>query len=333
MAEIFQRGVDVSRYQGQIDWNKVKAAGQQYAIVRAVSTRGSAPYVDPLFEQNIRQAAAAGLRVGVYYYTYATTEAQAIRELDSLLPQLEMIRQEGILPQYPIFVDVEDSSIAALGREQATRLALFAMNVLDQKGWYAGLYTYTFFAQNYLNMAELSGFPLFIADYRGYVGYEGPYEMWQFSSAGKVDGIAGNVDLSYSYVDFLPAIIAGGYNGFTPGPEMEPLTDARLEVFGEANTEYFTGPDVNQIAGRLPVGIYPALSRSMGSYNGFEWVTFQYQGAVWWTALLPDRTRLIVDTSCADQLALLQARIDEILAVTDSAAAQLRIIADELEQL
>ena len=60
MAEIFQRGVDVSRYQGQIDWNKVKAAGQQYAIVRAVSTRGSAPYVDPLFEQNIRQAAAAG---------------------------------------------------------------------------------------------------------------------------------------------------------------------------------------------------------------------------------------------------------------------------------
>ena len=93
MAEIFQRGVDVSRYQGQIDWNKVKAAGQQYAIVRAVSIRGSAPYVDPLFEQNIRQAAAAGLRVGVYYYTYATTEAQAIRELDTLLPQLEMIRQ------------------------------------------------------------------------------------------------------------------------------------------------------------------------------------------------------------------------------------------------
>ena len=294
---------------------------------------GSAPYVDPLFEQNIRQAAAAGLRVGVYYYTYATTEAQAIRELDTLLPQLEMIRQEGILPQYPIFVDVEDSSIAALGREQATRLALFAMNVLDQKGWCAGLYTYTLFAQKLPEYGGIVGFPLFIADYRGYVGYEGPYEMWQFSSAGKVDGIAGNVDLSYSYVDFLPAIIAGGYNGFTPRPRdgtphRRPAGGVRggqHRIFHRPRRQ----PDRRAAAG----GRIPRPEPQPGQLQRLEWVTFQYQGAVWWTALLPDRTRLIIDTSCADQLALLQARIDEILAMTDSAAAQLRIIADELEQL
>lgn len=325
MAEIFQQGVDVSRYQGQIDWRKVKAAGQQYAIIRAVSSSKTGPYIDPFFQEHIQQAQAAGLRVGAYYYTYALNEQQAIAELELVLEALQ-----GLKLEYPVFVDMEDSSIAALGRQAATNLARFALVVLDQKGWYSGLYTYTSFAQNNLDMSQLQEWPLFIADYRGFVGYPGRYDMWQFSSTGRVDGISTNTDLSYSYTDFLPRIIEGGYNGFEPLPTMIPLNNTQLEVFA-TNTEYFNGPDVNDIQGRLPLGFYPALTRSTGSYNGFEWVTFLFNGQEYWTALLDDRTRLVAGNDCCAQLeeALLQLQKKD--AIMNATAQQLRQLADDLE--
>lgn len=330
---VFESGIDVSRYQGNIDWQKVKAAGKQFAIIRCVSSNNSGPYIDPTFRQNIEGARAAGLKVGAYYYTYATTEDQAIRELTLVLEALQ-----GQKLEYPVFVDMEDSSIAALGKAQATVLARFALTVLDQKKWYAGLYTYTNFANTYLNMNELSGWPLFIADYRGFVGYKGPYAMWQYSSTGSVNGISGNVDLDYSYENFLPAILAGGYNGFT-GPVMVPLQNTLLEVFGTANTEYFNSPDVYDIAGSLENGFYPAVAKSNGEYNGFTWVQFKLGDQVYWTALLPDRTRLVTQQSdcCAEaerlrvQLDETNAKLDAANAKADEAAAALRRIADWLE--
>lgn len=330
---VFESGIDVSRYQGNIDWQKVKAAGKQFAIIRCVSSNNSGPYIDPTFRQNIEGARAAGLKVGAYYYTYATTEDQAIRELTLVLEALQ-----GQKLEYPVFVDMEDSSIAALGKAQATALARFALTVLDQKKWYAGLYTYTNFANTYLNMNELSGWPLFIADYRGFVGYKGPYAMWQYSSTGSVNGISGNVDLDYSYENFLPAILAGGYNGFT-GPVMVPLQNTLLEVFGTANTEYFNSPDVYDIAGSLENGFYPAVAKSNGEYNGFTWVQFKLGDQVYWTALLPDRTRLVTQQSdcCAEaerlrvQLDETNAKLDAANAKADEAAAALRRIADWLE--
>ncbi len=80
--------------------------------------------------------------------------------------------------------------------------------------------------KNRLDMAKLSAYPFFVADYTGSVTYPGAYQMWQYSSTGRVPGISGNVDLDHSYVDFLPAIQAGGYNGYEPeipGLEMVPV--------------------------------------------------------------------------------------------------------------
>ena len=324
MPEVFQKGVDVSRYQGQINWRQVRADGQQYVIVRAVSSNSSGIYIDPMFRQNVQQAKAAGLRVGAYYYTYALNQQQAIAELEVLLKALQ-----GLQLEYPVFVDMEDITIAALGRQAATNLARFALDVLDQKGWYGGLYTYTSFAQNNLDMPQLQGWPLCIADYRGFVGYPGKYEMWQFSSTGTVPGISTRVDLSYAYTDFLPAIIAGGYNGFQSAPQMIPLMNTQLEVFLK-NTEYFRTPDVNDIVARLPIGFYNAQSRSNGTYNGFEWVTFWLNGVVYWTVLLPDRTRL-VQNDCCEQLKEALAKLDRKESIMNSVAGQLRTLADELE--
>ena len=102
---LFQNGIDVSRYQGSINWTQVAAAGKQFAIVRVGSSNSGGLYVDPYFLQNVTGAHSAGLRVGAYYYTYARTRAAVASELTAFLNMLE-----GIKLEYPVFVDVEDSS-------------------------------------------------------------------------------------------------------------------------------------------------------------------------------------------------------------------------------
>ena len=106
MAAIYQTGIDVSRYQGTIDWAAVARAGKQFAVIRAVSSNNSGVYVDPMFEKNYAGAKAAGLRVGVYYYTYAQTESYADRELEALTAVLA-----GKKLEYPVFVDMEAEGI------------------------------------------------------------------------------------------------------------------------------------------------------------------------------------------------------------------------------
>ena len=108
-------------------------------------------------------------------------------ELDTLLPMLEGLRLE-----YPVFVDVEASSLQSLGRTELTNLVRFAMDILDQKGWFPGFYTYTNFAQNYLNMAELAAYPLWIADYRGCPRIK--WRIWQHTDSHSLPGIRGKVD-------------------------------------------------------------------------------------------------------------------------------------------
>lgn len=198
---VFQNGIDVSRYQGTINWSQVAAAGKDFVIVRVGSSNSGGLYVDPYFLQNVNGAHAAGLQVGAYYYTYARTQSAVANELS-----LFMNAMQGLQLEYPVFVDVEDSSLTSLGRSQLTNLVRYAMDILYQRKWYAGWYSYTNYINNYLNAAELSEYPLWVADYRSSLGYSGPYTMWQYSGSGSVRGISGACDLNRSYKDFLPAI-------------------------------------------------------------------------------------------------------------------------------
>ena len=137
---LFQNGIDVSRYQGSINWPQVAAGGQQFAIIRLGSSNNGGLYVDPYFLQNVNGAHAAGLRVGAYYYTYARSQSAVADELSLFLNVLE-----GLQLEYPVFVDVEDSSLTSVGRAQLTNLVRYAMDILYQRGWYAGWYSYTNF--------------------------------------------------------------------------------------------------------------------------------------------------------------------------------------------
>lgn len=190
------KGIDVSRYQGDIDWNAVKNDGVEFAILRIVSSNNDGPYIDPYFEKNYNGAKTVGLPVGVYLYTYATTEDYQNKEIELAISALQ-----GKTIDYPFALDVEDSSLTTIGKEQLSNIVLRGLVIIDQKGYKPMLYTYTNYTRN-LNMETFKDYDLWIADYRGYNGY-GKCDMWQYSSSGKVDGISGNVDMNICYKNYV----------------------------------------------------------------------------------------------------------------------------------
>lgn len=287
---VYGSGIDVSRYQGSVDFNRVAMSGKSFVIARAVSSSGGV-YIDPTSNTNIANAQAAGLRTGAYYFTYATSTAYADSEIALLLEALE-----GKQLQYPVFIDVEASSIISIGREALTQLVLYALKKITAAGYLAGVFTYADYAEQWLDMAQLAAYPLWLSDYDGVINFPDSYDMLQYSDTGVVDGVTGKVDLDVSYTDFLPTILQQGLNGYAAGGTPVEMTSAAglsLTVFGSKNCQYFYTANVNDIVGTLPHGTYPAVQQSVGCYGGFSWVTIQFEGKVYWTALLSDRCYLI----------------------------------------
>lgn len=204
------RYIDVSRYQGAIDWAKVAAAGYKGAMLKTVSTnhklskRADGLYIDPTFEANYKNAKAAGLDVGVYYYTYATSEAMADAEL-SLVRQAVYGKELTL----PVAVDVEENKLKQLSTLDLTNLTAYALEQVEKMGFYAQLYTYTHYSNMELDMGRLANrWDVWLADYTGKtpaVGYH--YNAHQHTSKGRVPGISGNVDLNVTTLNY-PRIIA-----------------------------------------------------------------------------------------------------------------------------
>lgn len=204
------RYIDVSRYQGAIDWAQVAAAGYKGAMLKTVSTnsklskRADGLYIDPTFEDNYRNAKAAGLDVGVYYYTYATSEAMADAEL-ALLRQAVYGKELTL----PVAVDVEDNKLGKLDKQSLTDLTAYALHEVEQLGFYAQLYTYTSFAKAHLFVggAALHPYDVWLADYTGKTpNVTFNYNAHQHTSKGAVPGISGNVDLNVTTLNY-PRII------------------------------------------------------------------------------------------------------------------------------
>lgn len=202
------RYIDVSRYQGLIDWAQVAAAGYKGAMLKTVSTnrefskRSDGLYIDPTFETNYRNAKAAGLDVGVYYYTYATSEAMADEEL-ALLRQAVYGKELTL----PVAVDVEENKLKPMSTLDLTNLTAYALEQVEKMGFYAQLYTYTGYKYE-LDMARLSSrWDVWLADYTGKTpNVTFNYNAHQHTSKGSVPGITGNVDLNVTTLNY-PRII------------------------------------------------------------------------------------------------------------------------------
>lgn len=205
------RYLDVSRYQGKITldgWRKVKSAGYKGVMLKTVSTnhklskRADGLYIDPTFETNYKNAKAAGLDVGVYYYTYATSEAMANAELALVR---EAVRGKELT--MPLAVDVEENSIKQLSTLDLTNLTAYALEQVEKLGFYAQLYTYTGYSYE-LDMGRLANrWDVWLSDTTGHtpaVGYH--YNAHQHTSEGRVPGISGNVDLNVTELNY-PKII------------------------------------------------------------------------------------------------------------------------------
>jgi len=192
-------GIDVSKWNKTIDWEKVKESGVRFVIIRC-GYRGSKTGVlveDPYFRQNIQGAKDAGLKVGVYFFTQAINQAEAVEEASMVLSLTE-----GYELDYPIFIDTEGSGGRADSLDAITRTAVCQAfcETIEQAGGEAGVYASRNWYYNNVDDDALAEYTIWVAEYREEPLYTGRYDIWQYTSSGRIDGIEGRVDLNLSYV-------------------------------------------------------------------------------------------------------------------------------------
>ena len=193
-------GIDVSKWNGEIDWDKVKNAGVEYAIIRA-GYRGSVTgslVEDPYFAANMKGTASSGIPVGIYFFTQAVNEVEAVEEASVVL---SLIREYKI--DYPVFIDTEGAGgngrADGLDPETRTLICEAFCRTIENAGYKAGVYASRNWYHNNLYTERLEKYCIWLAEYRSVPLYQGYYQMWQYTSRGKIDGIAGNVDMNISY--------------------------------------------------------------------------------------------------------------------------------------
>lgn len=197
-------GIDVSKWNKEIDWESVAASGVEFVIIRC-GYRGSktgALVEDPYFQRNIEGAEAAGLKVGIYFFTQATTEVEAVEEASMAL----MLSRNYKLA-LPIFIDTEGAggSGRADGLDTETRTAVceaFCRTIENAGGFNAGVYASKNWYEKNLNTQNLSDYTIWLAQYSRAATYEGDYDLWQYTSAGTIEGISTRVDLNMCYQDY-----------------------------------------------------------------------------------------------------------------------------------
>ena len=265
--------IDVSVYQGEIDWPRVKAAGIYAAVLRA----GYGMYAhqkDLRFDANYAGARAAGLPVGVYWFSYANTPEEAVLEAQICLQVLT-----GRELQMPLYFDQEENDIPAANRTACA--VAFLDYIRAHSSYVPGYYSYTaYFASVDIPTIQAHADTIWLADYRANYNKDIPRDMHQYTSSGTVAGITGRVDMNHLYRDFPREL----------GKEDKPLEfinvkNKAVQVTADDNVkgtcEVFSAMDVNAVVGKLERGSTTMIttmatedSYIVGSTKG-RWVTLE----------------------------------------------------------
>ncbi len=190
------KGIDVSKHNGSIDFNAVKNTGIEFVIIRC-GYRGSssgALVVDPMFETNIRNAQSAGLAVGVYFFSQAVNETEAVEEASMVL---ELVSPYSL--QYPIYIDVEKSNGRgdAISVDERSAVSHAFLSTVTGAGYAGGIYSNKLWFENRINTDSFTGYKIWLAQYTDLPSYTRTrYDMWQYTSKGSVAGVSGNVDMN-----------------------------------------------------------------------------------------------------------------------------------------
>lgn len=195
-------GIDVSKWQGNIDWTAVANSGVKFAIIRCAYRGASTGVIveDPYFRQNIQGASANGIKIGVYFFTQAINEYEAVEEASTAIGLVA-----GYHLNYPIFIDTENASNGrANGLDVATRTSVVKAfcETVRNAGYKPGIYASKSWYNSKLDMSQLSTYNIWVAQYSTSCTYAGRYDIWQYTSSGSIPGINGRVDLNIGYTNY-----------------------------------------------------------------------------------------------------------------------------------
>lgn len=299
-----KKGIDVSKYQGAVDWKKVRAAGISFAILRAGYGR-LISQKDPFFDTNAAGAAAAGIAIGAYWYSYALSSAEARTEADVFLQAVKGVRSD-----YPLALDLEDPAQEKLSRSALTDIASAFLEKIREAGFRVMLYTNPNWQKNHLDMEKLGGYDIWLARYSSATPENTDRSdvcaIWQYASDGTVEGIEGRVSLDVSYRDYaLPADVAvdtpktlglprGATYQFRLTSEKAPVFQSgnpaalAAEFAGQQGYDYFYKVTAAGKAGegvgvyvngkrRCVVTILPAWSDTTGHFTVPKGKTYQFK--------------------------------------------------------
>ncbi len=195
-------GIDVSKWNGSIDWNAVRNSGVTFVIIRC-GYRGSstgALIKDQKFDSYIAGAEAAGLNIGLYVFSQAITEREAVEEAS-----MAVSLASGHRISLPIFIDTEKASNGranGLSAGERTQIMKAFCETVKSSGYTPGIYASKSWFENQLNMGELNQYRIWLAQYASQATYGGKYDMWQYTSRGSVSGISGNVDMNINLLGY-----------------------------------------------------------------------------------------------------------------------------------
>ena len=212
------KGIDVSYAQGVIDWEKVKASGLvDFAILRAGYGKETSQ-IDDQFSLNYTACKQLGIPVGAYWYSYATTVAEAEQEANVCLQIIQ-----GKQFEYPVAFDIEEARCLP----QADAISTTFCTALENAGYYTAIYTFKSALESNFSAAVKNRYDIFLS----HIGvqqtdYAGDYGLWQYSWTGCIPGISGDVDLDYAYKDYPTMIQNAGLNGFTKATQTIPEPNA-----------------------------------------------------------------------------------------------------------
>lgn len=222
-----KKGIDVSKWQGTIDWGKVRESGVEFVFVKLCNCwKDGTIGLDPMFTAHLKGALAYGLHVGVYCYMYTRTVADAKLAAQNVVSALATTTS---LLRLPVACDMEEASVANTGRGNCTAMAIAWRDAIRAAGMEPSLYVNPNWIKNYIDLPQ--DMPLWLAHYAST-----PYcsaDYWQYTAKGRVPGISGDVDLDWGYVDIADEAAA---------PQIAYDPQADLEYLGKAGI--IDSPDV-----------------------------------------------------------------------------------------
>ena len=190
------KGIDVSEFQGKIDWAKVKKSGVEFAILKLGNIYDAqSNYKDSKFDTNYKEAKKRGIKIGAYIYNYCNTVNTLKEGLEWAIGKLA-----GKKLDLPLYLDMEDKDIQGESKASLTEQCNEFAKYVESKGYQAGVYANVNWLKNELNPDEFDkDISVWVAQYYKECEYKGNYLIWQYASDGKVDGISGKVDMNYYY--------------------------------------------------------------------------------------------------------------------------------------